>query len=169
MKNKFLGSCVVVSLVLALGVIAFAVGQGPTPQKQPKPFPLPTADLQIKWIKAYPCGCDDVAAAVDAMILEGPIVVRVHNAGPQAADAKVMIVPFLFFREVMTSEKNIHLEKDQSLDVITFPDLSPQKPMLIHRSFGIKAEIKLTSGAAIDPNLSNNSLTINQGCQQNIE
>jgi hypothetical protein len=170
MKNKFLGFGVVLCLVLAFGAIALAVGQAPAQlQKQPNPAPIPAADLQIKWIAASPCGCEAEAAAVDAIILTGPVTVRVHNAGPRAADAEVNIAAMLhrFGSVVPQFPQKIHLEKNQSAHLVFFPNRSAQIPLLICRSKGIKAEIKRTSGG-IDPNLSNNTLTI-KGCQPIVE
>jgi len=167
MKNRFLGLAVIVCLILIFGAVAFAVGQVPVPQKPPEPIPFPRADLQIKWIAASPCGCEADVAAVDALILEGPVTVRVYNAGSQAADAKVTVDALLHRQGAVSSYQNIHLEKGQSLSVVFFQSLSPQKALLVCRSKGIRAKIELTS-AGIDPNLSNNTLTIH-GCQPIVE
>jgi hypothetical protein len=169
MKNKFLGLAIIPCLVLVFGVIALAVGQVPiSQQKIPNPSPILTADLQINWIAASPCGCDPDAAAVDALILQGPVTVRVSNASSRAVDAKVTVDAMKHRFGAVSSYQNIHLDKNQSLNVVFFPNLSPQNPLLICRSLGIKAEITLTAGAALDPNLSNNTLTIH-GCQPIVD
>jgi len=171
MKNKFLGLAVFICLGLTLGAVAFAVGQTQILQKRPNPVPapLPTADLQINWIAASPCGCEADAAAVDALILMGPVTVRVHNAGPRAADAEVNVMALMHRTGTIVPKfpQKIHLEKNQSAKLVFFTDLSPQNPLLVCRSKGIKADIKLTSGG-IDPNLSNNTFTIH-GCQPIVE
>lgn len=171
MKNKFLVSVVIPCLVLALGALALAVGQTPTKlQKLPHPAPIAMADLQIKWVAASPCACDPDAAAVDAIILQGPVTVRVYNAGPLAADAEVTVAAMLhrFGSVVPQFPQKVHLEKGQSQSVVFFQSYNAQHGLLVCRSKGIKADIKLTGGAALDPNLSNNTLTIH-GCTPIVE
>ncbi len=169
MKNKFLGLAVVLCLVVVSGAVGFSVGQVPAVQKNlPAPAPIATADLQVKWIAASPCGCEAETQAVDAIILQGPVTVRVHNASQRAVDAEVSVDAMMHRFGAVNSRQSVHLEKNQSLNVVFFQNNSPQKALLVCRSKGIKAEIKLTGGAAFDPSLANNSLTIH-GCQPIVE
>ena len=171
MKNKMLSPAFVLCLVLILGAVAYIAGQVPVQKRDlPTPAPIATADLQIKWVAASPCGCEAEAAAVDAMILTGPVTVRVYNAGPRAADAEVNIMAMLHRSGGVTPQfpEKVHLEKNQSKNVVFWTNRSAQNPLLICRSKGIKADIKLTGGAAFDPNLANNTLTV-KGCQPIVD
>ena len=174
MKIRSLGPAVILCLILALGGVALSVGQIPA-QKQPHPAPIATADLQIKWITATPCACTAELAAAHATILEGPVIVRVHNAGPRVAEAILTVLIWQNYRSIgaIMDEKRIHLEKNQSLDVVTFAYLNPQKTILVWTEGygerdGITAEIKPISAGLVDPNLSNNAKAIH-GCQQVID
>jgi len=160
MNNKVWGVILVLGLVLVFVGLAVGSGQIP-PQKRTLPAPVPVslnwADLQVSWIKAWPCACLEVAAAADAMILKAPIVVHVTNAGPKAADAKV----YLECDDLNRSGniqifKDIHLEVNQHADVVFLEDTSPTHMVLLKKSGGIYARIMLPYGSSLsDPDSSN--------------
>ncbi len=169
MKRKFLDSALILCFVLVLGFAAYSLGQVTAqPAKPPAPAPLPTADLQIKWVAASPCGCEAETQAVDAIILLGPVTVRVHNPSQRAVDAEVTVEAMFHRHGAASSSQTVHLEKNQALNVVFFQNYGPQKGLLVCRSKGIKATVKLTGGAAFDPNPANNTLTIH-GCRPIVE
>jgi hypothetical protein len=117
--------------------------------------------LQVSWIQAWPCSCQELTAAVDALILKGPIRVHVTNAGPKAADAKIHVT----FRDLNRSAisemtKDIHLDVNQHVDVVFIEDTSPTHMVLLRKSVGIEARISLTTAGMFDPDGSNNTKKI---------
>ncbi len=161
--------------ILVLGLVLLFVGLGlaldarqvppknlPKPVPTPTPVPLNRADLQVSWIKAWPCACLEPAAAADAMILKGPIVVHVTNAGPRAADAKVSLEADDLNRSgAMQIFKDIHLEPNQHADVVFLEDTSPSHMVLLKKSAGISARIMLPYGSSLtDPNSANDTKRI---------
>lgn len=131
---------------------------------------LKTADLAVNELEAWPCGCETDAAAADAIILKGNPIVHVHNNGPFATDAmlKVRIWNLRTNSEVQHAYA-IHLNNNQSLNqVISSMNASPTTPMLIKKSYGVKAEIVVSSTGTSDPNASNNVKIINV-CHYTIE
>jgi len=168
-------------LVFILGLFLVFVGVGLAfdsrqispknlPKQVPVPVPLKTADLQVSWIQAWPCACENLMSKVDAMIVKGRVIVRVANAGPLAA--KAGITAKVFFREsglVFDSPAPIHLEANQHADVVLFESFRQVIPMLlIKKSLGIEVKVDLTSKGMFDPNTSNNTKKIT-ACNYVIE
>jgi hypothetical protein len=96
------------------------------------------------------------------------MIVRVQNAGPFATDAKITLKVFNYRSNMeLGFAKAIHLENNQFENVVLAP-ISSTSPFLIKKSYGIRAEIVITSAGVTDPNTSNNSKTINV-CQYTID
>ncbi len=157
----------ILGIVLVLAGLGLALDARQVPPKNlPKPAPLPIplnrADLQVSWIKAWPCACLEAAAAADAMILKGPIVVHVANAGPKAADAKVSLECNDLNRSGNVQIfKDIHLGARQEADLVFLEDTSPTHMVLLKKSAGIYARIMLPYGSSLtDPNSANDTKRI---------
>ena len=170
MKKSMFGMIVVFGLVLSFSVMVFAVDPPTVTNTLVKrDFTiLKTADLRVNMIEAWPCACELDAAAVDAMIVKGNIVVRVQNAGPFATDARITLKVFNYRSNMeLGFAKAIHLENNQFENVV-LAAISSTSPFLIKKSYGIRAEIVVTSAGVTDPNTSNNTKTINI-CQYTID
>jgi hypothetical protein len=159
MNNKTWGIALTLGLILVF--VGLAVGSGQVPEKKipmPKPIPLNWADLQVSWIKAWPCACMEAAAAADAMILKGPVVVHVTNAGPRGTDAKIYFTCDDLNRSGnIEIYKDIHLDAKQGADVVFLEDTSPTHMRLLKKSGGIYVKISLPIGSTLtDPDTSNN-------------
>lgn len=168
MNNKTWNVALVIGLALVFAGLGMGLDARQMPQKNfphptPVPVPLNRADLQVSWIKAWPCACLEAAATADAMILKGPIVVHVTNAGPKATDAKVSLEADDLNRSAAIQIfKDIHLEVNQHLDVVFLEDTSPAHMVLLKKSAGITARIMLPYGSTLtDPNGANDTKTIN--------
>ena len=165
MNKKTWGIVGILGLALMLAGLGLAVAARQVPPKnvpRPTPIPLNRADLQVSWIKAWPCACTELAAAADAMILKGPIVVHVANAGPMAADAKVDLECDDLNRSGKSQIfKDIHLAAHQEADLVFLEDTSPSHMVLLRKSAGIYVRIMFPYGSSmIDPNTSNDIKTI---------
>ena len=131
---------------------------------------LKTADLRVNFIEAWPCGCEADAGAANAIILKGPVTVRVQNAGPFATDAYIKVRIWNYFTSSEQQHaKLIHLNSNEfKNEVITTINATAAAPWLFKKSYGIRAEITVNSPNTTDPNASNNSKTINV-CQYTID
>jgi hypothetical protein len=162
MKNKSRWVILVLGIVLASFGPGLAVDSRQVPPKNltkpaPSPVPFNRADLQVSWIKAWPCACLEPAAAADTMILKAPIVVHVTNSGPKAADARVLVTfQDLKKYDPVQASKDIHLNAGQHLDVAFIEDTSPARMVLLRKSIGIEAMISLTTAGISDTDSSNN-------------
>jgi hypothetical protein len=126
------------------------------------------ADLEINSIEAWPCACEADAATVDALILKGNIVLRVHNKGPYATDAQISVKVFNYRSgNELGYAKAIHLNNNQYGSYV-LATITPTSPLLIKKSYGFKAEIKVTTPGISDLVTSNNTKTLNV-CQYIIE
>lgn len=173
MKNRVWGALSLLGLCLLFIGVALAVDPRQAPDRKPvpapRPAPLDRADLLISWIQAWPCACEELTATVDSLIVKGPIIVRVANAGPQAAEARV----FITFRDrnrswISEITKNIHLNAHGSMDIVIDEDASPTHPILLAKSLGIEATVSPTTPGLIDPNSANNKKKIT-ACNYVIE
>lgn len=161
MKKNLL---ILLGLVLSLGGILIAVDPPTmtnTIVQGDLRIPM-KADLEVTAVEAYPCACETDTAVVDAMIVKGNIVVHVHNKGPFGTDAKIMVRVFNYRSGTeLGYAKAIHLNKNEyashALAIIT-----PASPLLIKKSFGVRAEIVVNSAGVTDPVATNNKKTINK-------
>jgi hypothetical protein len=172
MKKNMLRMIVVLGLIFSFSGIVLAVDpptMANTIVKKDYTI-LKTADLRVNFIEAWPCACEADAGAANAIILKGPVIVRVQNAGPFATDAYIKVRIWNYFTSSEQQHaKLIHLNSNEfKNEVITSINATATAPWLFKKSYGIKAEITVNSPNTTDPNASNNSKTINV-CQYTID
>jgi hypothetical protein len=164
MKKRISSMSVILAVAVSVFFLSYVVSAQQIPPKiDPKKLepkitpPVLKADLEIAYIEAYNCLCEDNLNNVDAMYVSSIIKVGITNKGPNKTDGKLVVTYY-----DMKLNKYVHITR-------TFTNLAPSggksftisnTPKLIQKSKGIRADVTVTSALTKDPDMSNNQKKI---------
>lgn len=165
MKTRFIRSIALTFSTLVLLVTAsVAYAAQPVAQpakrmepkvvKQIKPQHLKfSADVSISYIQYFNCPCD---INLDAYYVDQYMSVKLFNPSNFSPTVRLTVKYFdLQLNRVKTIVKTVTFSGRGSKNVV----IHRNHPLLIKKSYGVRAEVRVTNSNMIDPNMTNNKMT----------
>lgn len=113
-----------------------------------KPMKL-ACDVSIMYIEFFNCPCE---LDMDVFYVSDRIAVKLFNESTLSPNVKLTVKYFdIPSNRIKTITKNVTFAGRSSKKVTVI-----NRPLLIKKSYGVKAEVEVTSANMVDPDLSNN-------------
>ena len=124
---------------------------GATIEMKPQTMRQP-CDVSVSYIEYFNCPCD---LDMDVYYVDSYLSVKVFNDSTLNPTVKLTVKYFdIPSNRVKTVIKNVNFTNRGGKKIIVL-----DRPLLIKKSYGVRAEVALTGPGLVDPDLSNNKKT----------
>ncbi len=138
-------STVVAGPPVKKGLVGVVTEMKPQELKRP-------CDVSVSYVEYFDCPCD---LDMDVYYVDDYVSVKVFNDSTLNPGVKLTVKYFdIPSNRIKTITKNVTFTNRGGRKVIVL-----NRPLLIKKSYGVRAEVALTSPGLVDPNLSNNKKT----------